>query len=223
MRGVRLRRHGGSLAGLATGVFVLSCGGQGAAGVDAGSDAAATQSDGSMSQDASLDQDATAPQDSASEPTGTPEAGDTYDGGPSTALVVGAADPNSPCYNNAAENPDAAVFVVVASQPITCAQTLPPEFDGGCSSSLVSEFCVGLAPSSLVVGTLDFAVDVANAGYAYVGGCPQYQGCCGGYTNFDRRGTMSITAVSASSVTFTLAGPDGDATGNGTYTALRCP
>jgi hypothetical protein len=32
-----------------------------------------------------------------------------------------------------------------------------------------------------------------------------------------------MTAVNGSSVKFTLTGPDGDATGNRTYTALRCP
>jgi hypothetical protein len=212
---------------LAAATLLLSCGGQNV-GVGSGPDASAdtaVEMDATASYDASSGQDATAPQDSPSEEAGVSEAegGAVADGGPSAALVVNAADPNSPCYNNASENPPGAVFVLVASQAITCAQTLPPAFDAGCNASLVSEFCVGLAPSSLVLGTIDFTAGVANAGYAYIGGCPEYAGCCGGYTNFNKRGTMNITAVNSSSVTFTLSGPDGDATGNGTYTALRCP
>jgi hypothetical protein len=146
------------------------------------------------------------------------------------AVVARAADPGGPCYLNESLNPSGAVFVIVASESITCSETLPAAITDttcGPGSPFVWEVCVALLPSSLAIGTVDLTAAGLNAEEMDVGRCNG--NCCGGSSVFSGQGTLEITAVDASSVTFALAGTsesasvDGTVTANGTYTAPRCP
>jgi hypothetical protein len=147
-----------------------------------------------------------------------------------TAVVAKTFDPDGPCAMNESTSPPDAVFVLASSGTISCAQTLPSAFSQttcAASDPLVWEICVALPPSSLAVGTIDLTAGGLNAEEEDVGGCTG-GACCESTSIFSEQGTLEISAVDASSVTFTLAGtganvsPSGVVDANGTYTATRC-
>ena len=145
------------------------------------------------------------------------------------ALVVPTLDAEAPCHNNPQLNPPGAVFFLVSNAPITCADDLPVAFDGSpCASApFVWEACVAVAPSALAVGSIDLTSAGVNAEEEDTGGeCAST--CCSTSTILSGGGTLDITAVDASQVSFTFSDADatladGTVDLNGTYTAPRCP
>jgi hypothetical protein len=159
---------------------------------------------------------------------GTGTGGGGSGGAATMALVTKTFDPNGPCAVNTDLNPPGADFLIVASQPISCQETLPAAFSSPmCNDApFVWEVCVGLSPASLAVGTVALTDPSINAEEQDTGGC--MQDCCESGQILNEMGSVQITAVDASSVTFTVAGastmsPNGTIGVNGTYTAQRCP
>jgi hypothetical protein len=150
--------------------------------------------------------------------------GEAGGGGAVVALVTSHPDPNIPCLQ------PGALFVVVASQAISCAQMLPGPITRACvspSTPFVWELCVTLPSSSaLAVGTIDLESGAYNSQVATEGGCP---GSCCNTWGGSVKGTLQILTVDASSVSFTLAGTGeqtssfGTVAADGTYNAVRCP
>jgi hypothetical protein len=140
---------------------------------------------------------------------------------------------SGPCVVNAMTIPPGEVFLLLASQPITCDATLPAGFTNPeCAPTPFNwEICFAFAPAALTPNTWSF-VGVDNplhSAESDVGGCAGQ--CCASASAFPTTGSLTITAASASSVSFTLEGTTGLAGfhGNGTidsdgsYVAPRCP
>ena len=166
-------------------------------------------------------------------------------GGPLTnVLITRSLDPHGPCVTNAADNPPGALFMLVASAPISCAQTLPaamaavyeaPTFPCLIDGPFTWEVCFAIPPSFAAPGTYSLAFPSINPEEMDVGGCAQ-PSCCGGgqccaggelvYTS----GQLTVTSADASQMSFTLEGTNvmrsgagGLVTSDGEYTAPICP
>jgi hypothetical protein len=138
-----------------------------------------------------------------------------------------------PCVASAMTIPPGDVFLLVASQPIACGATLPAGFTNPeCAPTPFNwELCFAFAPSALTPNTWAFlgVEDPLHSSESDVGGCAGH--CCASESFFPTAGTLTITAATASSVSFTLEGTTGVAgfDGNGTidadgsYVAPRCP
>jgi hypothetical protein len=166
---------------------------------------------------------------SASAGTGGAGSGGGGIAGGTQAVVVTSTDGTGPCALSPTMDPSD-VFLLVASQPISCDATLAPGFsDPGClPSPFVWELCFPLAPSQLVPGSFAFTETSNPLGSAEAdsGGCSG--SCCAGGESFPVSGTFTITAASASSVAFTLAGTSknigpGVIDADGSYVASICP
>jgi hypothetical protein len=148
----------------------------------------------------------------------------------STALVTTAPGPKGPCLIDAKLNPPNAEFVIIASQAVTCSQTLPPNlvdfFDHSNYGPFPTqwEVCIPLPVSSLVLGTvaLDTPVDaVAESGDNMASEFG---------LSLEPDVTMQITDLTQDSATIVLNGTklyldgtlDGGGSADGTYVALRC-
>jgi len=126
--------------------------------------------------------------------------------------------------------PPGTVYLFVASQPITCAQpelVWGPPPDMHCAPAAAGhpflwEACIPLLPE-LAPETIDFYSYGAYAELASV--TPD---CSTASLPLLQAGTIAITMVDPSSVTFSLSGTDqtlleGHVASDGTYEALRCP
>jgi hypothetical protein len=151
----------------------------------------------------------------------------------SNALVVKVPVPGGICAVGAAQDPPGAVFLLVASQPITCAQPellLDLECPAGPQPSAVWEACIPLQPplAPTTIDILAFAPPVTLA--------VATAGCANRSEGIVQDGALAITTVDPSSMTLTLSGTTqqllkngaiGDGTyevsADGTYEALRCP
>jgi hypothetical protein len=146
------------------------------------------------------------------------------------ALLMTKMDPNGLCSFHAEQNQPGAVFLFVASQPITCEQ---PELPGlQCSAETPGqpslwEICIPIQPE-LAPKALDFH---SYGGYAnFASMAPD---CGPTVLGFLQQGSLAITAVDPSTVTFTLSGtndpvinpppPGNEMAADGEYAALRCP
>ncbi len=144
-----------------------------------------------------------------------------------TALVVSSADVNGPCFANESQNRPGWIFLIIASQPITCSQTLPAALGNPCGEGpMVWEVCVALPSSALAVGTVDFTMGMTNVEEQDTGGCSNPGECCAA-EDLDGLGSVAISASDSSSVTFKLTARglagDSSVSPDGTYTAMRCP
>jgi hypothetical protein len=151
----------------------------------------------------------------------------------SNALVVNVPEPDGICAVVAAKGAPGAVFLLVASQPITCAH---PELlldlrcpAGEAEPSTLWEVCIPLQPP-LAPMTTDI---LAIAPLVELASAPA--GCANSSGEILQQGALAITTVDSSSMTLTLSGtsqqvftafPGGTAyevNADGTYEALRCP
>jgi len=137
----------------------------------------------------------------------------------SNAVIVKVPAPNGICSLSAATAPADAVFLLVASQPVTCAEP-EPVTDLLCGSmSSFWEACIPLA-SALAPTTINFDAYTPNV---------ELIKCATSSVGLIQSGALAITAVDPSSMTFTLSDPSQQPQGNtfptadGTYDAIRCP
>jgi hypothetical protein len=124
-------------------------------------------------------------------------------------------------------------FLLVASEPISCGSLQAANLSTStCSPTLtVWEMCIAFAPGALAPGTGPYppGPNPVNSVLATSGEEPN---CGYGAETIQGKNYLTITAASASSVSFTLQGTTGIITptnGNGpidadgSYVALRCP
>jgi hypothetical protein len=146
----------------------------------------------------------------------------------SNALVIKEPAPGDLC--DVLMQPPAVIYLLVASQPVTCAPPVLQELQqpqlNQCPPGLPPawELCVALAPA-LVPQTIDFEDVGSNiTELAFV---DEYGDCLGGSIGV---GTLAITAVHPASMMVTISGTDPvdpavppGYGADGTYDALRCP
>lgn len=111
-------------------------------------------------------------------------------GAPSIALITPSPSPVSPCYANPQLLPPDPVFLLVASDPLSCAETLPPGLDhmpDPPHGHVAWELCLSFPSSALATGTL---IEVPSPGVT-------------GFEIATNGGTTSGTIVSGpASITF---------------------
>jgi hypothetical protein len=144
--------------------------------------------------------------------------------------VVKNPGPIGPCIASPNVHVPGEVFLLVASQPISCDAPLPAGFsDPGCGPSAYTwEICFPFAPAALTPSSFTFtpSSNPLSSAVSDVGGCPGT--CCASEAPFPVAGSLTITAASNASVSFTLAGTTGNdgggtVTSDGSYVAPRCP
>ena len=157
--------------------------------------------------------------------TGTPAAA-------VNALVVKDPDPNGACLIQADTDPPGAVFLLVTSQPINCAQAEMPLL--GCPEETAGpafqwEMCIPLQPE-IAPAKIDFTAYTPDVQLGSVGA-----DCMNEEYATVPKGIVTITAVAPTSITVTLSGTNqppvgggavittGTVLSDGTYEAPRCP
>jgi hypothetical protein len=143
----------------------------------------------------------------------------------SNALITTMPDPGGLCTMHPDQVPAGGSFLLLASQPVTCASPdLPNVFPTNCptgSSSPLWEVCIALQPG-LVATTIDLHTYGPSANFVTNG--PACSNASEGMLQF---GTVAITSVTPSSATVTLLGTDSQGVemldSDGSYQAVRCP
>jgi hypothetical protein len=140
-------------------------------------------------------------------------------GGGSSAVLLRNMPPDGLCDPDPTTHPPDAVFLYVASRPISCANPVLPDFGGCGTDPFTWEVCVSLslaaAPTSIDLSSYPYATEEVQV-------CADCACKGGGIFN---TGTLDVSDVTATSAQIDLIGTNepGLALADGVYTAPRCP